>query len=438
METRRGRRAWATRTTTVPEQQTEETLLNITTREELINALQEAIQVEHGLMLQYLFAAFSCKKFAEEEGLTPHQQERVRAWEGQILKVALDEMLHLGTACNLMHAIGGSPNFNRANFPQEVDKWLPFPYQLERLTPAVMDRFVRFEAPRWAIEQAARLAPIPIEYDYVGELYRSISVGFETVARNVDNLFVGSEVVQASSDWSRYPLSFSLFRLFGIRDVPSALEAIEFIIEQGEGLSGDIEGSHYEAFLKIRDEYAAEREADPTFDPARAVATNPLIRRHKDTDAEAEVSLIEEGTLAHDVADLFNNLYGTMLLMLFQFFDPAGETFQQRLALQTGTRRLMSMVIRPLGEVLTMLPIAEGTDRVAGATFETYAELRLPSFVPARWVILRERVQAGTRRCRELADRGDVGLERLAFLADNMDLFQKNLDDVIVHGRDAR
>ena len=39
------------------------TLLHINTREELINALHEAIQIEHGLMLQYLYAALSCKRF---------------------------------------------------------------------------------------------------------------------------------------------------------------------------------------------------------------------------------------------------------------------------------------------------------------------------------------------------------------------------------------
>jgi hypothetical protein len=52
-------------------------LLHINTREEIINALHEAIQIEHGLMLQYLYAALSCKRFPHE-GLDDRQTEVVR------------------------------------------------------------------------------------------------------------------------------------------------------------------------------------------------------------------------------------------------------------------------------------------------------------------------------------------------------------------------
>ena len=76
------------------------TLLHIDTREELINALHEAIQIEHGLMLQYLYAALSCKRFPHE-GLDDRQTEVVRDWEGRLLKIVRDEMAHLATACNL-------------------------------------------------------------------------------------------------------------------------------------------------------------------------------------------------------------------------------------------------------------------------------------------------------------------------------------------------
>ena len=38
----------------------------IDTREELINALSEAAELEHGLMVQYLFAAFSIKRGTDE------------------------------------------------------------------------------------------------------------------------------------------------------------------------------------------------------------------------------------------------------------------------------------------------------------------------------------------------------------------------------------
>ena len=118
--------------------------IQIDTREELINALQEAIQIEHGLMLQYLFAALSCKKQATE-GVSEEDLELIRQWEARILAIARDEMAHLATACNLITAIGGSPDFNRPNFPQTEHRWFPFSFQLERLNTECVERFVRAE-----------------------------------------------------------------------------------------------------------------------------------------------------------------------------------------------------------------------------------------------------------------------------------------------------
>jgi hypothetical protein len=50
------------------------TVLDVTkidTREELINALTEAAELEHGLLCQYLFAAFSMKKHPSENATWP-------------------------------------------------------------------------------------------------------------------------------------------------------------------------------------------------------------------------------------------------------------------------------------------------------------------------------------------------------------------------------
>ena len=52
-------------------------------REALIYMLCEAAELEHGIMCQYLFAAFSMKDRADE-GLTDEQAETVRRWRKQI------------------------------------------------------------------------------------------------------------------------------------------------------------------------------------------------------------------------------------------------------------------------------------------------------------------------------------------------------------------
>src|SRR5215216_2650989 len=99
----------------------------IDTRAELVNALYEAAELEHGLLLQYLYAALSLKKRLDE-GITGAQQELIRKWEGQILLVAREEMAHLGTVCNLLSAVGAPPRLSRPNFPQP--EYYPFKFTL--------------------------------------------------------------------------------------------------------------------------------------------------------------------------------------------------------------------------------------------------------------------------------------------------------------------
>jgi hypothetical protein len=89
----------------------------ISSRAELIDALRLAAELEHGLMAQYLFAAYSLKRY-DYEGLAPEQLERVRRWASLITLVARQEMEHLGLALNLLSAIGGTPSFSRPNMPQ--------------------------------------------------------------------------------------------------------------------------------------------------------------------------------------------------------------------------------------------------------------------------------------------------------------------------------
>ena len=63
-------------------------------REALIYMLCEAAELEHGIMCQYLFAAFSLKQRADE-GLTPEELDAVTRWRRTIAHVASEEMLHL-------------------------------------------------------------------------------------------------------------------------------------------------------------------------------------------------------------------------------------------------------------------------------------------------------------------------------------------------------
>src|SRR6185437_16441773 len=85
-------------------------------REALIYMLCQAAELEHGIMCQYLFAAFSLKQHAEE-GLTPEELEAVKRWRRTIAHVGTEEMLHLALVQNVLSAIGAAPHLTRPNLP---------------------------------------------------------------------------------------------------------------------------------------------------------------------------------------------------------------------------------------------------------------------------------------------------------------------------------
>jgi hypothetical protein len=274
--------------------------IRIESREELIYLLAEASELEHLLACSYLFAAFSLKT-SEQDGLTPAELEAVRGWHASILKVAIDEMLHMAVVSNLLTAVGGSPNFHRPNLPQ-MSRYYPTDIQLD-LAPfdeQTSRHFAYLERPEGSDEQdaplyrdaALRAASIevtavqidgpddlgvvgrPQGYRSIGGLYRGIEYGLRDLEARLgeDNLFIGPPEAQLSSE----QISFS--DLHPVTDLASALAAIQVIVEQGEGLKADKEGTHYWRFIQIEKEYSRLKRLRPGFTPARPVLRNPFTR----------------------------------------------------------------------------------------------------------------------------------------------------------------
>ena len=98
------------------EQYVRERAIVIEHRGPLIYMLCQAAELEHAVMCEYLFAAFSLKR-SVDEGLTHEQLAAVERWRSTILGVAKQEMLHLAIACNLLTSIGVSPHLSRPNLP---------------------------------------------------------------------------------------------------------------------------------------------------------------------------------------------------------------------------------------------------------------------------------------------------------------------------------
>ena len=101
-----------------------ESPVRIETRTKLVYTLSEASELEHGLSCCYLFAAFSLKKHTGE-GITSAQLRAVRRWKRVIIEVAVQEMLHLALASNLLTAIGAAPHLRRPNLPSGEGAYPP-------------------------------------------------------------------------------------------------------------------------------------------------------------------------------------------------------------------------------------------------------------------------------------------------------------------------
>ena len=396
----------------------------IDTREEIIGALHQAAEIEHWLMIQYLFPALSLKKRADE-GITPRQLALTRSWEAVILGVAVEEMGHLGTVCNLLTAVGDGPRFERPNFPQAVG-YYPFPFDLVRFGDDALYRMLVFELPRGEpmpepphVEAAPdelspemAIAPDPLTFDYVGELYEKIREGFLAVPEA--ELFIGQPAAQVTDTWS------VRLDLRPVGDQASALAAIDDIIEDGEGAPTDRATSHYGRFLAIRRAFA---EAG-YFEAARPVVRNPQTREHRGTTGPGALLTHE---VSREVAELFNEVYATALLVLQQFFTFGGETEEQREALKAAAGHLMSTGIRPISEVLTDLPAyAVGGEDRAGPPFELYDAVSLSPFLPARWTILLERLHA----CANGALGLGAEVPRLARVGETLSFVRRNLAGV--------
>lgn len=390
----------------------------IDTREELIDALAIAAELEQSLLVQYLFAAYSLRK-RPGRGLDERQVELVRDWEAVLLAVAREEMVHFATVTKVAVAVGGAPHLTRPSFPQPAGTAFPFDLRLHRFALEELDRFIRFETPAESPEaRALGIAPDLVEYRYLGELYGQIRAALVLLAetKGEDWLFVGPADLRPAEDWGLN------HEVRGIADAASAVAAIDEVIVEGEGGPTDVEDSHWQRFRGVRAALGDELVADPDFEPAHPVVANPLTRRHP----SGLGGTVLDGK-AREVAELFNHLYATLLLLIGQFYAPAGETARQRDEIQATVRRSMSAILRPIAEILTELPAGATAARgCAGAPFEIYGPLELASTATARWAVLDERLERAAGEAARLAR--DRGVRRLRFIAENVALMRDAIE----------
>jgi hypothetical protein len=399
--------------------------LRVESREQLVYLLTQACELEHGLMCEYLFAQFSLKR-SIDEGVTADQLKRILAWEGAIVGVVMQEMLHLALATNLLTAIGAPPHFSRPNFPI-LSGWYPDGVQIDlvRFGERALRHFIYLERPEGmdledaegfgALEHArplmhdGDLMAEPQPWQTVGHLYRGVESGLRHLVERYGEreVFIGPRRAQAR--WQ----AFGWSEITPINNLEHAQRAIDHIVEQGEGARGDWRTAHFGIFVGILEELRTMREADPGFEPARNVLPAYV---HRPDDADGPVALIEDPLTAR-VGDLFDATYETALQALGRYFVHTTESNEQVTTLAYVSKRLMSRGLRPLGIALTGLPLGPDPNGPrAGASFTIVpATFYLLPHRNAAWHVLRHRVGELAGRAGQLAEEGPLPeLERVA------------------------
>jgi hypothetical protein len=181
-------------------------------------------------------------------------------------------------------------------------------------------------------------------------------------ARGEDNVFIGPPLAQASSAYFRFA------DLEPVTDLVSAPAALETLTTQGEGVRGDWIDAHYGKFLAIRDEFRDLHRADPAFEPAWPVLSNPVA----DPSFEGGNGHVVDEPRTLAVMRLFNSCYTLMTAMLVRCFAHADEP-EAALKTPAGSAvDLMEGVISPLGTLLATMPAGIDSKFNAGASFEFY------------------------------------------------------------------
>ncbi len=406
----------------------------ISNRADLIQALTVASQLEHGLMLMYLYAAFSMKAFPEELAGNAEPEvlrNKLRNWESRILLVARQEMEHLGFVCNMLSVIGGPQYFERPNFPQTPMYWpVDLPIELEKFGVSALVRFLQYEKPaklndpefdallhRLHPPMMKSAQPREIKFESLGELYEQIRYAFEHLPD--DQLFLVPANAQVDNDllFGTGANATPVYNMLMLKvwDRQSAVNAVNEIIEQGEGTlaEGPITVAdmdpdcHYMQFRDILKDYLPDWvKGDPAFEGARNCVRNPAWELHQDTvncmiyDGDGVQPYLSVAVLTHDwtreIMGVSNTAYEALMQMLVRLYTYSGDSPAEVTGIvQTVFFPMMTMTIRPLSELMSLLPAFANSKGgyTAGPGFEYFRTIGFLPHKPSAWITIYQRLQ---------------------------------------------
>lgn len=304
------------------------TASTIENRDDLISYLHAAIALEHATLPPYLTAYYSLHPTTNSDA-------------AHVIRViAVEEMLHLTLAANVLNAIGGTPDLTRPGFVPTYPAYLPdgeddFTVDLRHFCPEALETFCKIERPGRAPDAEARLVSRSdggnrvltssptvegMRFYSIGEFYEEIIEGLEKVAAVDPKLFSGNPELQVGSEYF-YSGGGEVIK---VTDLDSARRALKLIADQGEGLDSglyDAEGelAHYYRFRQLQLGRYFE-VGDPPDAPSGAHLTVAWDEVYK-VKANARLSDYPPGSELAAAARDFNAEYGDFLAMLTKAFS---------------------------------------------------------------------------------------------------------------------
>jgi hypothetical protein len=311
------------------------TILNLETLHQYLYA---AIQLEHATIPTYLTTLYSIHPGTNLDAV-------------QILRVvAVEEMLHMTLAANLLNAVGGKVDLTQPGFVPDFPTYLPngetdFMVNRECFSKSAIDTFQQIERPAIPEDKSRRLIKrhanrtgiLPmhksesgedLHFYSIGDFYHAIELGIEHLCAELGEakVFTGDRSKQVTPEYY-YSGGGEIIPVY---DQASAKAAIRLISEQGEGYEGEIldfegEISHYYRFDQLK-QGRFYRRGDASGKP-----TGDLVNVNWDAAYPVKTNVkladLPVGSDVYLAAKEYNQIYKDFLASLTTVFDGQPQRF---------------------------------------------------------------------------------------------------------------
>jgi len=372
----------------------------------LLGHLQTAVEIELSTIPIYLYTYYSinrtpspCDALKNGQALATYANRA----GGLIMSVAVEEMLHMSLACNIMRSLGGYPKIYGRS-PGAYPTNLPhhkagFSVGLSKLSHPQLEKFLGIEKPekRGAKPEGENWKTIGQFYDYITELIEEQTTDKDFKhepyqlgegkryydANNVDTIYPKDayyikqpenplDPVARGADQAVYSNNEHSGGLLVVKDKNSARKAISIIKHQGEGYADDPtheaddpekdEDSHWFKYKKLATDIK-EFKADEL---------NCFILPFPDNPTRAGYP-----SQFYALVDLANAVYSYLLLITEVSFTLKGSA--QSTLFYVGMHKGMIFILDKILGHMRYLYLNNKAGEVLAPTFENYEFTSLAS-----------------------------------------------------------